>query len=185
MTPITEHPHTTLFTKRDVDGDSLPRSVCDTCGFIDYQNPKVIVGSAVRHENKILMCKRAIEPRIGYWTLPAGFLELHETAEQGAMREAQEEACADIKIERLLAVYSVTHISQIQLIYKAHLVRPEIAPGPESQEVALFEWEEIPWDHIAFPSVVWTLNYLREIWDGQDFVPFGNPPEGKYPFKFK
>ncbi len=185
MVQKTEHPHAPEFTKRDVGGDSLKRSVCDRCGFIDYQNPKVIVGSAIRHKNRILMCKRAIEPRIGYWTLPAGFLELHETAEEGAMREAQEEACAEIEIERLLAVYSVTHISQVQLIYKAHLVRPEIAPGPESQEVALMEWDEIPWTELAFPSVFWTLNYLREVWDTDDFTPFGNPPEGKYPFPVK
>jgi len=185
MAPKTEHPHTPAFTKRDVDGDSSQRSVCDTCGFIDYQNPKVIVGSVVRHKNKVLMCKRAIEPRIGYWTLPAGFLELHETAEDGARREAMEEACAEIKIDRLLAVYSVTHISQIQLMYKAQLVRPDIAPGPESQEVALYDWDEIPWDNLAFPSVLWTLKYAKEVWDMDDFSPFGNPPKGKFPFDFR
>ncbi len=182
MSEKTDYQHAPLFIKRRPDGDLLERSVCGRCGFVDYQNPKIVVGSAVRHEDKILMCRRAIEPRKGYWTLPAGYLELYETAEEGARREALEEACASIEIDRVLAVFSIAHISQMQIIYCAHLATPEIAAGPESIEVAFLSWEEIPWEEIAFPSVVWTLAALREVWNEKNFAPFSNPPEGKFSF---
>jgi ADP-ribose pyrophosphatase YjhB (NUDIX family) len=128
------------------------------------------------------MCKRAIEPRKGFWTLPAGYLELYETTEEGARREAMEEACAKIEIDRVLAVFSLAHISQIQVLYRAHLADPAIAAGPESEEVALFEWAEIPWAEIAFPSVVWTLAAHKRNWGRNDFAPAGNPPEGEFQF---
>ncbi|WP_428407384.1 NUDIX domain-containing protein [Hyphococcus sp.] len=159
-------------------GDNMERDVCAACGFVDYKNPKIVVGSVVAWEGKILLCKRAIEPRKGYWTLPAGYLELHETAEDGAAREAREEACADIEIERLLAVYSIPRISQVQLMFRAKLVRPDIAPGPESEAVALYDWEEIPWPDLAFPSVGWGLRHYRETKDRSDFPPFSNPADG-------
>ncbi len=122
------------------------------------------------------MCRRAIEPRMGFWTLPAGYLENHETPEQGARREAMEEARAEIVLEALLAVYSVKRISQVQLMYRAHLAIPVFSAGPESLEVDLFSWEKLPWNEIAFPSVLWALEHYRQSKDRVAFAPFGNPP---------
>jgi ADP-ribose pyrophosphatase YjhB (NUDIX family) len=133
------------------------------------------VGSVVSFDNRILLCRRAIEPRKGLWTLPAGFLEEHESPEDGARREAREEACADIVIDALLAVYSIGHISQVQLMYRARLDTPIFAPGPESLEVDLFGWDRIPWDEIAFPSVKWALEHFRASKDMTIFAPFSNP----------
>ena len=127
------------FVKRIPEGDTRSRLVCDTCGFVRYENPKIVVGSVVAHEGRILLCRRAIDPRSGFWTLPAGYLELNETAAEGAAREAYEEAMARIEIDRLLAVYSIPRISQVQLINRARLLDADIKPGPESAEVGLFE----------------------------------------------
>ena len=148
--------------RRVPEGDDRPRLVCDACGFIRYENPKIVVGSVATWEGRILLCRRSIEPQAGFWTLPAGFLELHEEPAEGARREAEEEACAEIAIDALLAVYTIPRISLVQLFYRAHLVRPEIAPGFESLEVALFEPDEIPWDSLAFPSVTWALRHHAE-----------------------
>lgn len=156
----------------------MERAVCVTCGFVDYQNPKIVVGSVVTFGEKFLLCKRAIEPRRGYWTLPAGYLELNESAEAGAAREAREEACAEIEIDRLLAVYSIPRISQIQLMFRARLKRPEIAAGPESESVGLYDWDDISWAELAFPSVNWALQHYRETKDRADFAPFSNPVDG-------
>lgn len=145
------------FTRKVPEGDDRTRLVCDGCGFVHYENPKIVVGAVVHHGERILLCRRAIPPREGYWTLPAGYLELGESAAAGARREAWEEAYADIRIEQLLGVYSITRISQVQLIYRAELADPNVAAGPESAEVGLFRWNEIPWDEIAFPSVHWAL----------------------------
>ncbi len=166
------------FVRKIPPGDNMERAVCVECGFVDYQNPKIVVGSVAAWGEKILLCKRAIEPRSGYWTLPAGYLELGETAEDGARREAQEEACADIEIDRLLAVYSVPRISQVQLMFRARLAAPEIAAGPESAEVGLFDWKNIPWPDIAFPSAGWALRQYRETIGKSDFPPFSNPIDG-------
>ena len=163
------------FTLRTPDGDSLPRKICEHCGFVAYENPKIVVGSVVRHEGRILLCKRAIEPRKGFWTIPAGYMELNETPEEGARREAYEEAHATLRIERLLAVYSVPRISQVQLIFRATLDRPDISAGPESQAVAMISPEDIPWDDLAFPSVHWALRHDAEAEAGAAPVPFGNP----------
>lgn len=157
------------------DGDNRERMICPDCGFIAYENPKVVVGAVCRWEERILLCRRAIEPRAGYWTLPAGYLELEESASAGAAREAWEEARAEIAIEGLLAVYDIPRISQVQLIYHAHLVTPEIAPGPESLEVQLFTWEEIPWPDLAFPSVRWALDQYRDCLATGDFSTRRNP----------
>ena len=167
------------FSIRTPDGDEMPRKICDICGFVAYENPKIVVGSVVRHDGLILLCKRAIEPRRGFWTIPAGYLELNETPDQGAMREAREEATATIAISRLLAVYAVQRISQVQLIYRATLSAPDTGPaisaGIESEAVELFEWDKIPWDNLAFPSVHWALNHDAEAENGAPPVPFGNP----------
>ena len=158
-------------------GDDRLRLVCPDCDWVAYENPKVIVGSVVTWEDRILLCRRAIEPRRGFWTLPAGYMELNETTAAGAVREAWEEARARITPEALLAVYDVTRISQVQLIYRARLDDPAIAPGPESLEVGLFRWEEIPWDALAFPTVRWALEAHRRIPAGPPFAPATNPPE--------
>ncbi len=159
------------------DGDNRPRLVCPECTYIKYDNPLVVVGSVVTWEDRILLCRRAIEPRRGFWTIPAGYLELNEDAETGAIREAKEEACADIKIDALLAVYNVTRISQVQLIYRATLSSPEVAAGEESLEVGLFDWDSIPWDNLAFPSVRWALNHHREVADESAFIARTNPQD--------
>jgi len=164
------------FVRKVQDGDTRPRLVCGTCGFIRYENPKIVVGSVVAYEDRILLCRRAIDPRTGFWTLPAGYLELNETTVEGAMREAFEEAQARIEIDRLLAVYSIPRISQVQLVYRARLLDPQIAPGVESIEVGLFRWDEIPWGEIAFPSARWALNHFHEVAGQADFTPRGNPP---------
>ncbi len=163
------------FKRRIPDGDTTERYVCGDCGHIYYSNPKIVVGSVVTDGGKILLCRRAIEPRKGFWTLPAGFLEEHETPEDGAKREAKEEAECEIVLDALLAVYSVPRISQVQLMYRALLKTPQFAPGPESLEVALFAWEDIPWTELAFPSVAWALNHYRETKDQPVFAPRTNP----------
>ena len=164
------------FVERIPDGDTRSRLVCDTCGFVRYENPKIVVGSVVAHEGRILLCRRAIDPRSGFWTLPAGYLELNETTVEGAKREAYEEATARIEIDRLLAVYSIPRLSQVQLIYRARLIDPDIKPGPESAEIELFRWEEIPWSEIAFPSARWALGHFRETEGLAEFAPRANPP---------
>ncbi len=157
------------------DGDTHERSVCEHCGFVNYVNPKIVVGSVVRHEGKFLLCRRAIEPRRGYWTIPAGYMELLETPEDGARREAREEANVDLALSELLAVYTVARLSQVQLIYRASMRSPEFSAGEESLEVGLFGWEEIPWDDIAFPSVKWALEHDRQMEAGETGMPFKNP----------
>jgi ADP-ribose pyrophosphatase YjhB (NUDIX family) len=164
------------FERRVPAGDNRSRLVCRECGFIAYENPKVVVGSVCTWQDRILLCRRAINPRSGFWTLPAGYMELHETSADGAKREAWEEAQASIEIERLLAVYNIPRLSQVQLIYGARLLRPQIAAGPESAEVRLFAWEEIPWDEIAFPSARWALNHHRTAASRPDYPVQFNPP---------
>jgi len=169
-------PDFATFDKRIPEGDSLPRLVCRDCGHIHYFNPKIVTGAVIQHDGRILLARRAIHPRKGYWTLPAGYLEEHESVQAGAMREAMEEACAAIEIDALLAVYSIPRISQVQLIYRARLAKPDFAPGPESLEVDLFAYDDIPWGDLAFPSVHWSLRYWRQVEGRPIFAPFGNPP---------
>jgi ADP-ribose pyrophosphatase YjhB (NUDIX family) len=164
------------FHRRVPDGDTHERDVCTTCGFVHYVNPKIVTGSIVRHEGRILMCRRAIEPRVGFWTLPAGFMEVGETAERAAMREAMEEANASIVIDRLLAVYTIPRIAQVQIMYLAHLEEETFSAGPESLEVMLAGWDDMPWNDLAFPSVRWALEQYRSIEGREDFAPFSNPP---------
>ncbi len=156
-------------------GDNLERLVCDACGYIHYDNPKIVVGAVAVSRGRILLCRRAIEPRKGYWTIPAGYLELNESSEEGALREAREEANAELRLTGLLAVYNVPRISQVQLIYRAELVREDVSAGEESQEVGLFTAEDIPWRDLAFPSVRWALTQFAEVKDRDSFAPFTNP----------
>jgi ADP-ribose pyrophosphatase YjhB (NUDIX family) len=164
-------------SRREVpDGDNVERLVCPECGFIAYENPKVVVGSVAVWDGRVLLCRRSIEPRRGFWTLPAGYLELNETTAEGALREAWEEARARLEIRAMLALYNIPRISQVQVIYLADLISPDIEAGPESEEVALFARDEIPWEAIAFPSVRWALDHYDRVKDAVSFVPYGNPP---------
>lgn len=169
-------PSFATFDRRLPEGETLERLVCRDCGHIHYDNPKIVVGAVIFHEGRILLARRAIHPRKGYWTLPAGYLEEHETTEAGAAREAMEEAGAAIAIDALLAIYSIPRISQVQLIYRATLAAPDFAAGPESLEVGLFAWDDIPWTELAFPSVKWSLDYVRQVEGVKVFAPFTNPP---------
>lgn len=146
-------------TKKVPLGDSKIRQVCVACGTIHYENPKVICGALVIWENQILLCRRAIEPRYGLWTLPAGYMELAETMAEGAARETFEEAEAHINIEGLYCMYDIPHIGQIYALFKAQLKDGIFGAGPETIETRLFKEEDIPWDSLAFPSVKQTLRH--------------------------
>lgn len=143
-------------------GDNLPRHICDQCGTIHYQNPKVVVGALATWEDKVLMCKRAIEPRYGKWTLPAGFMENNETCGAGAIRETLEEAGARIELGPMFTFIDIPHISQIHILYLAQLVDVDFDPGEESLEVVLMREDEIPWHDIAFRSIEYTLRAFFE-----------------------
>ncbi|HJP20641.1 MAG TPA: NUDIX hydrolase, partial [Alphaproteobacteria bacterium] len=132
------------FSEQVPDGDNLERLVCDTCGFINYINPKIVVGAVVAWQGRLLMCRRDIEPRRGYWTMPAGFLEERETIRQGAEREAREEAEAEIVVGSLLAIYEIPRISQVQMIFRATLLSDDVGAGIETQEVAFFDFDDMP-----------------------------------------
>ena len=173
MTDSSQEPF--RFRRKVPEGEDRERLVCDDCGFIHYINPKIVVGSVATWADRILLCKRAIEPRRGYWTLPAGFLEEEETTEQGAVREAQEEANARIKIDALLAIYNVPRISQVQLFYTARLMDADVKPGIESEEAQLFAWDEIPWSELSFPTVHWALQHHKKVQGLDAFPPFTNP----------
>ena len=169
--PISSYP----FARRVPEGDTHERHVCEDCGWINYVNPKIVVGAVCTWEGKILLCKRAIEPRYGYWTVPAGFLEEGESTAEGAMRETMEEAGATIEIDALIGIYNIPRISQVHMMYRARMTSADIYAGVESLDVKLVDWDEIPWDEIAFPSGVWALKHFRETKDLSAFQPFDNP----------
>jgi len=143
--------------RRIPPGDNLPRYVCDACSTIHYQNPRMVVGCIPEWEGRILLCRRAIEPRHGYWTLPAGFMENEETLAQAALRETLEEANARVELHDVYSVLSVPHVSQVHVFYRARLLDLDFRPGAESLEVRLFEEAEVPWDQLAFRTVTTTL----------------------------
>ena len=143
--------------RRIPEDDDRERLVCRDCGFVSYENPKIVVGSVIAEGYRVLLCRRAIAPRAGFWTIPAGYMELGETVIEGAKREAWEEARARIAIDGLLAVYSLARLSQVQVIFRARWAGPGFEAGPETLEVRQFDWDEIPWNEIAFPSVRWAL----------------------------
>ncbi|WPL16005.1 NADH pyrophosphatase [Thiorhodovibrio winogradskyi] len=138
-------------------GDHRPRHVCKACGTVHYQNPKVVVGCIAQWEDKILLCKRAIEPRRGFWTLPAGFMENGESAREGAARETLEEANARVDIGPLYSLFNLPHIGQLYLLFRARLLDLDFSAGDESTEVGLFTEAELPWSGIAFAVVTETL----------------------------
>ena len=146
-------------TQKKPLGDQKDRAVCDNCGKIHYENPKVICGALVTHDHRVLLCRRAIEPRYGLWTLPAGYMELFETMEQGAARETREEAEAEIQSPQLYCMYNIPRIGQIYVLFRAQLLDGQFGAGDESIECALFEEKDIPWTELAFPSVERTLRH--------------------------
>ncbi|AMN46744.1 ADP-ribose pyrophosphatase [Steroidobacter denitrificans] len=150
-------------TRKIPPGDHLLRYVCTACGTIHYQNPRIIAGCVIETEGKLLLCKRAIEPRLGYWTHPAGFMENGESVAQGAAREAMEEALAKVKIGSLLSIVNVLHAHQVHITYRATLAEPGYGVGVESLETRLYDEAEIPWQDIAFLSVRFALQrYLED-----------------------
>jgi len=151
-------------------GDTHERFVCAACATVHYQNPKMVVGCIPEWEDQILLCRRAIDPRHGLWTLPAGFMELSETTAEAAAREAQEEANASIEIGDLYTLYNLPHISQVYLIYRGRLRNLDFSPGIESLEVRLFRESEIPWDQMAFRVITYSLEHF-----------FADRRQGHYP----
>lgn len=141
------------------EGDDRPRYLCDACGTIHYQNPRIVAGTLPVSGSKVLLCKRAIAPRKGYWTLPAGYMENAESTQQAAARETREEACAEVELANLYTLIDLPHINQVYMIFRAELVGG-FSAGPESLEVALFEEHEIPWDELAFTTIERTLRHF-------------------------
>lgn len=167
------------FARSRPDGEDRERLSCLDCGHVFYENPKVVVGAVVVHDGRVLLCRRAIEPRRGYWTLPAGYLELGETTAEGAIRETFEEAGARITLDGILAIYDISRIGQLQIIYRARFADaadPVATAGIESLEIGLFDWAGIPWADIAFPTVHWALDAWHQVGQGELLAPFGNPP---------
>lgn len=143
-------------------GDNRPRYCCPSCNTIHYQNPRMVLGTVPVWEDRILLCKRAIEPRYGYWTLPAGFMENGESTGEGAERETVEEAGARIELGEPFSILDVPHVEQVHMFFHARLVDPNFDPGPESLEARLFAEAEIPWESIAFRTVSQTLRWYFE-----------------------
>ena len=154
-------------------GDTLPRHVCDACNIIHYQNPKMVVGCIAEWEDRILLCRRAIEPRHGLWTVPAGFMENGETTAQGAERETLEEANARVEIGPLFALYNIPHINQVYLLFRARLLDTNFSPGAETLEVRLVGEADVPWSEIAFATVRNTLTHY-----------FNDQKRGEFRFHF-
>jgi ADP-ribose pyrophosphatase YjhB (NUDIX family) len=143
------------------EGDNRTRLVCPDCGYIEYDNPKIVAGAVCTWQERILLCRRAIPPSKGKWTIPAGYLELGETTAAGAAREVMEEAGAEVAIGALLGLYEIAEISQVNVVYHAPMRSADFAAGVESLEVRLFAWDDIPWGELAFPSVRWFLERYR------------------------
>ena len=152
------------------DGDNRERHICDDCGTIHYQNPRIITGCIVEWQQQVLLCRRAIEPRRGLWTLPAGFMENGETSHQGAMRETWEEAEANIAIDDLFITVNLPHINQVYMLFRARLLEASFGPTEESMEVALFDRHSVPWDRLAFTAVTLALRHWFEDRDAGEFV---------------
>lgn len=144
-------------TQRVPEGDNMPRFVCSDCGTIHYQNPKIVVGTLPEWEDRVLLCRRAIEPRRGLWTLPAGFLENGETIVAGAARETLEEARAQVEVRELYTMISLPQINQIYVMFRAQLLDLDFGPGAESLDVRLFSESEVPWEDMAFRTITRTL----------------------------
>jgi len=149
--------------------DNRPRHVCDVCDTIHYQNPKIVAGCIPVWENQVLLCKRAIEPRHGFWTLPAGYMELGETTSEAALRETLEEANARVELQGLYAMMNLPHVSQVYMIFRSKLLDLDFSPGAESLEVKLYKEEDIPWGELAFATIRHTLRLFFEDHQSQDY----------------
>jgi ADP-ribose pyrophosphatase YjhB (NUDIX family) len=155
--------------------DNRPRAVCPACGTIHYENPLNVVGTVPIWQDRVLLCRRAIEPRHGLWTLPAGFMELGETTAEGALRETDEEAGAHVELEGLFTVLNVVRVGQVHLFYRARMLDTHLAPGSETLEARLFREDEIPWDELAFRTVRETLlHYFADRREGRFGVHCGD-----------
>jgi len=156
-------------------GDLRERFICSHCGRIHYQNPNLVVGVIAHWQDQVLLCRRGIEPQKGLWCLPAGFMENGESSDEGAMREAKEETCAELEIQSLYAVYNLPHINQTYMYYRAKLLSPKVEAGLETLEAQLFKQNEIPWSQLAYPSIAAALQ--------QFFIDHKNSQSGeeKYP----
>ncbi len=162
-------------------GDTFPRHVCPKCNTIHYQNPKMVVGCIPEWEGKILLCRRAIEPRYGFWTLPAGFMENAETLVEAASRETLEEANARVKVGELYAIYNLSHINQVHILFRAQLLDLNFKPGIESLEVQLFSELEVPWDTLAFRVIREPLKrYFEERYHGRLGFHMGTIEPARY-----
>jgi ADP-ribose pyrophosphatase YjhB (NUDIX family) len=165
--------------------DNRARHICTACGIIHYQNPRLVIGSIPQWEDKVLLCRRAIEPQYGKWTLPGGFMENGESTGAAAIRETLEEACARISIIDLYSMYSLPHINQVHLLFRAELLDLDFAPGEESLEVRLFTEAEIPWDELAFRPVRYSLeHYFAERNSGRFTLHTGELLPTDRPAKF-
>jgi ADP-ribose pyrophosphatase YjhB (NUDIX family) len=159
---------------RQPEGDSRPRYVCDHCQTVHYQNPRIVCGCLPVWEERVLLCRRAIEPRYGFWTLPAGFMENGETTPEAAARETWEEAAARVTLGELYTIFNIRHINQVYMLFRAELVGGEYGVGEETLETRLFAEHEIPWDELAFPSITRTLRYY-----------FEDRKSGQYPLRMR
>lgn len=163
-------------------GDDKPRLTCRDCGFIDYENPKIVVIAVAVHGDRFLLARRAIEPRVGFWTIPGGFMEKGETLQEGAARETREEAGAEVDVGSLIAIYQTPDKKNVMMIFRAEMKTPNLNPGPESLEAKLFRWDEIPWNDLAFPMVKEALEtyqktkHLKEVSPDIRVMPRMNPP---------
>ena len=149
-------------------GDTLPRHVCQRCEAIHYQNPKIVVGCIPEWQDQILLCKRAIKPRYGLWTIPAGFMENDETVEEAALRETMEEAKASVDLINLYTVFSIPHVNQVYMVFRATMKENKFGAGEESLDVCLFHIKQIPWRKLAFPVITETLDrYTQDRQNGE------------------
>lgn len=149
------------FIDRKVDLEQKKRKVCKVCGYVDYENPKIVSGSLIVKNNKFLLCKRAIQPSYGKWTIPSGYMDKKETPEDGALREAYEEVNVRIKLIRLFAVVTVKSKNLVQFIFLAKQISRTFKPGIESLDASYYSYNEIPWKELAFPSVKWAINMYK------------------------
>ncbi len=163
-----------LLIKKIPDGDDRLRYVCTACHHVHYQNPRIITGTLPIHGEQLLLCKRSIAPRSGYWTLPAGFLENGESTSEGAVRETWEEALARVEIDGIYTLFNLPQIAQVHMFFRARLLNLDFAAGVESSEVRLFTETEIPWEQLAFPVVTTTLRHY-----------FSDRQQGSYPLRIE
>ncbi len=144
------------------DDDNRPRHVCEHCETVHYENPKIVTGCLPVWDDQVLLCRRSIDPRSGYWTLPAGFQEMDETSIEGAIRETWEEATARVEVEALYSVFNLPHVNQVYMMFRSRLLDLDFRPGQESEEVCLFREEDIPWNELAFSTIRQTLKFFFE-----------------------